>query len=132
MQLTSDQALDLSQRFRGISVALRDFRFAQWNALSPAERQAVEGAEWSLLNASSDMITAAVGLTLDETELSFQQLQDSTDRAKGAVQSLKEIQAVIDVATAAVGLAGAIISKSPGAIAKCVATVYTTVKGSVT
>ena len=132
MQLTSDQALDLSQRFRGLSVALGDFRFAQWSALSPLQRHSLEGAEWSLLNASSDMITAAVGLTLDETELSFQRLQDSTDRAKGALQSLKKVQAVIDVATSAVGLAGAIISKNPGAIAKCVAAVYATLKGSVT
>jgi hypothetical protein len=41
-------------------------------------------------------------------------------------------QSVIEIATAAVGLAGAVISRDPGAIAKCVAAVYAEVKGPVT
>ena len=130
MQLTSDQALDLSQQFQGLSVSLGDFRFSHWIALSPAQRHAIGSSEWSLLNASSDMITAAVGLALDESECGFQSLQDSTNKAKAAIQTLEAIQTVIDIATAAVGLAGAIISKDPGAIAKCVAAVYAEVKGS--
>jgi hypothetical protein len=132
MPLTSEQALDLSQRFRGLSVTLGDFRFSHWNELSPGQRHTIENSEWSLLNASSDMITAAVGLALDESEVSFQRLQDSTIKANGALQTLKTIQTVIGIATAAVGLAGAIISRDPGAIAKCVASVYTTIKGSAT
>ena len=130
MQLTSEEARDLSQGFRGLSVALGDLRFSHWDELSAVQRQSIESLEWALLNASSDMITAAVGLALDETEVSFQQLQDSTARARGALQSLKTVQTVLNIATAAVGLAGAIVSRNPGAIAKCVAAVYTTVKES--
>jgi hypothetical protein len=132
MQLTSDQARDLSQRFHGLSVALGEFRYSHWNALSPAQRHSIESSEWSLLNASSDMITAAVGLALDESEGGFRRLQDSTEKAKGAIQTLKTIQTVIDIATASVGLAGAIISMDPGAIARCVAAVYAELKGPVT
>jgi len=127
MQLTSEQALDLSQRFRALSVTLRDFRFSHWDELLPAQREAVENSEWSLLNDSSDMITEAVGLALDESETSFLRLQDSTEKAGDALKSLKQIQAIIDVAAAAVGLAGAIISRDPVAVGKSLAAVYAVV-----
>ncbi|KRT68680.1 MAG: hypothetical protein XU15_C0018G0057 [candidate division NC10 bacterium CSP1-5] len=118
MKLTSEEAFELSRRFRELSVELGNFRFSKWKELSPAQRRTTEDAEWSLLNASSDMITSAVGIVLDETETSFQKLQGSTNKAKRAIQTLKTVRKVINIATAAVGLAAAIISRDPGAIAK--------------
>jgi len=118
MKLTSEEAFELSRRFRELSVALGNVRFSRWKELSPAQRRTIEDAEWSLLNASSDMITSAVGIVLDETETSLQTLQDSTNKARRAIRTLKTVRKVIKVATAAVGLAAAIISRDPGAIAK--------------
>jgi len=118
MKLTSEEAFELSRHFRELSVALGNVRFSKWKELSPAQRRTMEDAEWSLLNASSDMITSAVGIVLDETETSFRTLQGSTNKAKRALQTLKTVRRVINVATAAVGLAAAIISRDPGAIAK--------------
>ena len=118
MKITSEEALELSRRFRELSVELGNFRFSKWKELSPAQRRTTEDAEWSLLNASSDMITSAVGIVLDETETSLQTLQDSTNKARRAIRTLKTVRKVIKVATAAVGLAAAIISRDPGAIGK--------------
>jgi hypothetical protein len=118
MKLTSEEAFELSRRFRELSVELGNFRFSNWKELSAAQRRTIEDWEWSLLNASSDMITTAVGIVLDETELSFQALQESTNKAKRAIRTLKTVRKVIKVATVAVGLAAAIVAKDPGAIAK--------------
>jgi len=118
MKLTSEEAFELSRRFRELSVELGNFRFSNWKELSTAQRRTMEDAEWSLLNASSDMITTAVGIVLDETEISLQALQESTNKAKRAIRTLKTVRKVIKVATVAVGLAAAIVSKDPGAIAK--------------
>lgn len=118
MKLTSEEAFELSRRFRELSVELGNFRFSNWKELSTAQRRAMEDAEWSLLNASSDMITTAVGIVLDETEISLQALQESTNKARRAIRTLKTVRKVIKVATVAVGLAAAIVSKDPGAIAK--------------
>ncbi len=118
MKLTSEEAFELSKRFRELSVELGNFRFSNWKELTPAQRRTMEDAEWSLLNASSDMITTAVGIVLDETEISLQALQESTNKAKRAIKTLKTVRKVIKVATVAVGLAAAIVSKDPGAIAK--------------
>jgi len=116
--LTSDDALALSKSYRDLSVAIGDFRFKNWNTLSEGDRKALEEKEWALLNASSDMVTKAVGLTLDESEVAAKKVQGAAATAEKAVKTLKEVRKVITIAAAAVGLAGAIAAKDPGAIAK--------------
>jgi hypothetical protein len=118
MPLTSADALALSKSFRDLSVAIGDFRFANWDALGDANRKLLENEEWSILNASSDMVTRAVGLALDESDPAAKKVQGATASALKAVKTLKDIAKVIGVATATVGLAAAVISKDPGAIAK--------------
>ena len=118
MPLTSADALSLSKSFRDLSVAIGDFRFAHWDALGEANRTLLEDEEWSILNASSDMVTKAVGLALDESDPAAKKVQGATASALKAVKTLKDISKVIGVATATVGLAAAVISKDPGAIAK--------------
>ena len=118
MPLTSADALRLSKSFRDLSVAIGDYRFAHWDALSEADRKMLEDEEWSILNASSDMVTKAVGLALDESDPAAKKVQGATATALKAVKTLKDISKVIGVATATVGLAAAVISKDPGAIAK--------------
>jgi hypothetical protein len=124
MPLSSDDAFALSKAFRDLSVAVGDIRMARWASLTPDTRRALEDEEWSLLNASSDMVTKAVGLVLDETTASAKKIQAATGQARDAVKRLHDVGKVIDVATAAVGLAAAIVSKDPGAIAKNVKNVY--------
>jgi len=116
--LTSDDAFALSNSFRDLSVALGDFRFAHWNTLSESDRTTLEDEEWSLLNSASDMITKAVGLTLDESQAGAARLKSATASAQKAVKTLNDVRKIITVATASVGLAAAIVSKDPGAIAK--------------
>jgi len=116
--LTSDDAFALSKSFRDLSVALGDFRFAHWNTLSESDRTTLEDEEWSLLNSASDMITKSVGLTLDESQAGVARLKSATASAQKAVKTLNDVRKVITVATASVGLAAAIVSKDPGAIAK--------------
>jgi len=59
-----------------------------------------------------------VGLSLDESALNVQNLTSSVGKAKRAIKKLEKVSEVIKVATAAVGLAAAIVAKDPGAIAK--------------
>jgi hypothetical protein len=116
--LTSDDAFALSKSFRDLSVTIGDYRFSHWNTLSAADRTTLENEEWSLLNAASDMITKAVGLILDESQAGVARLTGAAASAQKAVKTLNDVRKVITVATASVGLAAAIMSKDPGAIAK--------------
>ncbi len=118
MTLTSAEARTLSKWFLDLSAELRNYRTTKWNNLDGEQRQRLKDAAEELLNASSELSTAAVGLTLDESEISFDALKESSERAKEAIKTLQTVGKVINVATAAVGLAAAIASKDVGAIGK--------------
>ena len=115
-KLTAQEAFLLAKSFRDLSVSLGDYRFENWGRLTDKQRKTIEDAEWSLLNASADIRTAAVGLVMDETQLSYENLQQTTSDAKNAVGLLENIRKVIKVAGAAVSLAGAVVSLDFGAI----------------
>jgi len=118
MPLNAQDAFELSKQFRDLGINLGNYRFANWNTLTSTQRRDLEDEEWSLLNASSDMTTKAVGLTLEESEINVQNITSSVGKAKRAIKKLEKVTEVIKVATAAVGLAAAIVAKDPGAIAK--------------
>lgn len=118
MPLNAEDAFELSRQFRELSIHLGNYRFANWNTLTPAQRHDLEDEEWSLLNASSDMTTKAVGLALEESETDVRTLTRSVNKAKRAIKKLEKVSEVINIATAAVGLAAAVVAKDPGAIAK--------------
>lgn len=116
MKVTTDQLFELSKTLRDMSVAIGNYRFANWDFLKPKQRSQLEAAEWSLLNASSDVTTIAVGMVLDESQWAFDKLQGLIQQANETLETLAQVKKAINIATAAVGLAGAIISKNPSAI----------------
>jgi hypothetical protein len=117
-KLTADDALALAQEFHDLAVALGDYRFANWDDLTSAQRSKLEDAQWSLLNASSDAVTMAVGIALDSSQVSLAKIRQATAKAQSTVKSIKTVKKVINIATAAVALAAAVASKDPGAIVK--------------
>ena len=118
MALTAQEAFDLSKQFRDFAIALGNYRFTNWQSLTPTQRRDIEDKEWSLINASSDMITKAVGLALEESEASVHSIKKSVSKAKKAIKKLEKVKGIIEVASAMVGLGAAIVSKDPGSIAK--------------
>ena len=118
MKLTSDQAYELSEQFTLFSEAIENYRYENWDDLSEEERTELERIEWSLMNASSEMVTTAIDLNLDETELSFQQLCDTTQNAQDAIKKINTVRKVITIAATAVSLAGAILVNDYKAVFK--------------
>jgi len=117
MKLTANQARDLAQVFREISVALGEYRFANWDSLTKTQRDIIEDTEWTLLNYSSDFVTQAVGLTLDDATASLKNIQEATKKAKQAVETITTIKKIVVIAGAVVKLGAAIATENPSAIA---------------
>lgn len=124
MKVTSDQLFELSKTLRDTSVAIGNYRFANWASLKPKERSSLEAAEWSLLNTSSDVTTIAVGVILDDSQWAFNKLQGLIKEANETLETLAQVKKAINIATAAVSLAGAIISKNPAAIGQQAKNLY--------
>jgi heterodisulfide reductase subunit A-like polyferredoxin len=116
-KLTGDDAVALAKGVHDLAVSLGDYKFTNWKKLTPAQRSKLNEQQVSLLTSSSDLVTLAVGIVLDDSQASLDEIVDATEQAKKAVKTIKTVKKVINVATAAVGLAAAIASKDPGAIA---------------
>jgi len=117
-KLTADDAFDLASRFHDAAVSLGTYLYSdQGRKLSSGDWRKLEDAQWSLLNASSDIRTSAVGLVLDETQASLAKLQSCTDAAKLAIKKIETAKKAIRITTALVVLGAAVMSKDPGAIA---------------
>ncbi len=95
MPLNAEDAFDLSKQFRDLGINLGNYRFANWNTLTPTQRRDLEDEEWSLLNASSDMTTKAVGLALEESEINVQNITSSVGKAKRAIKKLEKVGEVL-------------------------------------
>ncbi len=120
MNLTANQARDLAQAFRSVSVSLGEFRFANWDSLTKTQRDTIEDAEWTLLNYSSDFVTQAVGLTLDDAKASLKNIQDATAQAKKTVETIKNIKKVAVIAGIVIKLGAAIVTENPDLIATAI------------
>lgn len=127
--MTAPEARELARSFRDLSVKLGNYRFDHWDRLSEAERKELEDSEWSLLNTSSNLITAACELTLDDAEASAGRVKQAALEANQAVQTLDNVRKVITVAAAAAGLAAAICAKDLSAVKTSCKSLFKAAKG---
>jgi len=124
MKLTKDDALELASCFREVAIQLGNYLEDNWSNLGPSQRQELQNEEFTLLNASSQMRTKAVGILLDEEEVSFAKLQGAARKAKTAMKKIKKVAQVLELAGGVVGLAAAILSRDLGAIVTNAKAVY--------
>jgi len=110
MGLSKDECRELARQIREISVAIGDFRFEHWGELTAAQRQELERDEASLLTKSSEMITRAVGLTLDDMDKDLKLISGSIEKARKALKTIQDVKNVIAIGAGVIGLGGAIFA----------------------
>lgn len=136
MPVSKDQARELAKSFRDFSVALGDYRFANWGSLTAAQRQKLEDLEWTLLNTSSDLVTTAVGLALDDVQADLEALTRATSRARAALKTVQDVKNVLSIAAGVLALGGAIVaavvSKDPAPVLAAAGGLAGTLKGLAT
>ena len=132
MKNSVDDTKDLAKCFREVSVSLGNYRFNNWIKLSDQDRSSIEGMEWTLLNYSSDFITQAVGLILDDAKANLSQIQRAMDRANKAISKIRTVKKVFAIGASAAGLGAAIVvaavTKDPGSIGAALGNLLETIK----
>ena len=116
-ELTAIQANALSNDFLGLAQAIGDFRYDNWNELSPPQNQQLSNLQWSILNYGEDILALSTTLVMDDVQTSLDKINNITVEIKTTIHQLKNIQKAINVAAAIVTLGGAVISKSLSSIA---------------
>jgi hypothetical protein len=107
-KLSQSDLVQLSQSFLDTARALADFLFDNWDSLAAAARTRLNSLHTTLTMVSTDLITHAAGVVLDDTQTSLEQLTAATADARQALGRVKEFKDAVRIATALVGLATAI------------------------
>lgn len=118
MPISKDEARQIAQGFLETSHELGTWRFAHWAELSPTARRTIEDAEWDLLNYSSSLVTAAVGIVLADMQTDLKAITDATAQARKAIAKITRVKSILTVSAAFITLGGAIASGHPAAIAE--------------
>ena len=118
MKLTADQARNLARSYFNIAQALGEYRFDNFDTLSAAKRKQIEDLERTLLNSSTTFTAIAITISLDDLEPVLGRVTEVTTQMQTAIDQLQKVDKVIKIATAAVQLAGAVLSGNPEAIFK--------------
>jgi hypothetical protein len=119
-KLTSTQAFDLAQSFHSLAVQIGNYRFDNFDDLTRPQRKQLEDLEFDVLNDSTKFNALSIDLSLNDLEDTLSQIDDATIKMQNAIKSIKRVERVINIGTAAVTLGAAIVSMNPGAIASAI------------
>jgi hypothetical protein len=128
-KVSANEALELAKGFRDASTKLGDVLYENWASIAPKERDKLRSLEVTLLNLSTDLVTQAVGIVLDDAKAGLKELGAATTTAKKAIAKIENVKKVINVVTALIGLAAAIPTGNIGSIVSAVKNVQEAAKG---
>lgn len=114
--LTAEQATELGDHFSKMGDDIRDFFIGNFDRLTPEERQILSTRMTDLWGKSRTMYTLSATLVLHHLEDSLQQIQGIQSGIQTTLKNLSNVQKVIDISGAALGLAAALLGKDPEAI----------------
>lgn len=117
MKLTTAEALELADEFDLLAMAVGEYRIKHRADLSPSKRRALDEWKWSLFTMASDLATVALGLALDESQVTLAQLKKATLKARRAVKRIETAEGVIKLAKQGWTLAAAIATGNVADIA---------------
>lgn len=107
-KITAPNALELAKLFRESSSVVGTYLYDEWNSLNSKDREKLRSIEVTLLNVSTDLVTQAVGIVIDEGQASLSDLAKVTKKATAALKKIDGVKKAIKIATALIGLAAAI------------------------
>jgi len=116
-ELSPDEVYELSKSFHDLSVTLGNFRYDNWNNLTPVQRNDLEAKQWTLFNTSSDLNAQSVILKIKLLDSDIQILKNCTDAMKESADKINSVKQAIVIATKAVAFGGSLyIAASTGNI----------------
>jgi hypothetical protein len=108
MKFNAQDALDVAAIFREAAKAVGDYLYEEWNDLSPADINRLRPMYVTLMNVATDLATHAVGIVIDEGQVSLAELSGAAKEATDAFQNIADAKKAIVITTALIDLAVAI------------------------
>lgn len=116
MKLSALDWRNLSMLYQDLADAVLNYRVANSKTLTLEQKNSLNLAFGQLLNASEGFADQALAQALVDIETSVKNLQVAAHNAIEALQALTKLKRVLDIASAAVGLASALLAPTPGTV----------------
>ncbi len=120
MQWTALDLKNLAALFDDMADAILAFRKQNGNSLTQLQKNHLTSLFGELVKYGEDLENKAVETALVDIDGSVTGLQNAAHDATHALQVITDVQKVITIGVAAVGLGAAIINPTPGAVASSV------------
>ena len=128
--LTSKQANRLSDDFFYLGMAIGDFRYANWDRLTPEENKELSQMQAAILRCGEDILAFSTTLVMNEVSESLAKISSVTKEILGTIKTLENIQKGLDAASGILILGASILKRDPMAIGNSIKDLFMTWKGS--
>ncbi len=109
-KLTADQVFQLAQSYHKFARELGDYRFAEWDKLTAAERQTLETKERLIRNFSSSFNGLSLKMELDALQGTLDKISKASAGMQKALKKLATINKVLNVAALIISLGTSVLT----------------------
>lgn len=114
--LNSQQLIEIAKQLKVIARSINDFQIDNWNNLTTEQFNHLNKTERDILLTVQDLIARSVTVLAENSEDLISMIKEATDKVETSLKQIENINKAIEIATASVFIASAIISQNPSAI----------------
>jgi nitrogen regulatory protein PII-like uncharacterized protein len=115
-KLNSQQLIEVAKQLKVIARSINNFQIDNWDNLSTEEFNRLNKTERDILLTIQDLIAQSVVVLAENSEELIGKIKDATQKIETTLKQIKNINKAIEIATASVFIASAIISQNPSAV----------------
>lgn len=131
-KFSNDQLVSIAQQYHDLSVTVGQFRLDRIHEGASLDDPGIVqllGLQWSLSSTSSSFYLQAAQIILDDADKAAAQITGATKAANDAIETLKVINRVLSIGSAAGVVVASAMTGDMNQIASAVKDVYTAIKG---
>lgn len=131
-KFSNDQLVSIAQQYHDLSVTVGQFRLDRIHEGASLDDPGIVqllGLQWSLSSTSSSFYLQAAQIILDDADKAAAQITGATKAANDAIETLKVINRVLSIGSAAGVVVASAMTGDMNQIAAAVKDVYTAIKG---
>lgn len=114
--LTKVQARQLAVLFTDFSAKIAKYRYDHWEELTPTQRQKSLDNEYDLMTVAGQLNALAGVLTLEEVQDSIDQIKQAVNDAEKFLKKVSNLKAALGIIAGVLSLVMAITEKDPKTI----------------
>jgi len=129
-KISNEDVADLEKQYTESANSLGTFLINNFATLTPDQRNSLRNQGIALINQVQELETHAVGVILDDTQASLNQIKQATKDANQAIKTVNSFKNAITIATSLVTLSASIYAGNIGGIASALQGLLEAVKDS--